>query len=43
MTKAPVNHLLSYQRQRLYFGEDEKFTGYPKDVDEAWDYLLERR
>ncbi|KAK4209725.1 Alpha/Beta hydrolase protein [Rhypophila decipiens] len=38
---SPANHLLSYQRQRLYFGEDEKFTGHPKNVDEAWDYLLE--
>ncbi|KAG9236195.1 hypothetical protein BJ875DRAFT_357948, partial [Amylocarpus encephaloides] len=38
---APVNHLLSYERQPLYFGEDSKYTGLPEDVDAAWDYLLE--
>ncbi|KAJ2992808.1 hypothetical protein NUW58_g755 [Xylaria curta] len=38
---SPVNHVLSYERQALYFGEDPKFTGLPGDVDEAWDYLLE--
>ncbi|KAI1073900.1 hypothetical protein F5B20DRAFT_565440 [Whalleya microplaca] len=38
---SPVNHVLSYQRRPLYFGEDSKYTGLPKDVDTAWDYLLE--
>ncbi|GAW21674.1 hypothetical protein ANO14919_111970 [Xylariales sp. No.14919] len=38
---SPVNHVLSYERQALYFGEDPRFTGLPEEVDEAWDYLLE--
>ncbi|KAF2794548.1 hypothetical protein K505DRAFT_324690, partial [Melanomma pulvis-pyrius CBS 109.77] len=38
---SPANHLLSYQRQQLYFGEDSKYSGLPEDVDEAWDSLLE--
>ncbi|KAK3368269.1 hypothetical protein B0H63DRAFT_565001 [Podospora didyma] len=38
---SPANHLISYHRQPLYFGEDEKFTGAPQDVDAAWDHLLE--
>ncbi|KAI0539931.1 hypothetical protein GGR58DRAFT_462510 [Xylaria digitata] len=38
---SPVNHVLSYERKALYFGENPKFTGLPEEVDEAWDYLLE--
>ncbi|KAF2258306.1 hypothetical protein CC78DRAFT_556600 [Lojkania enalia] len=41
MIAAPGNNVISYHRQPLYFSEDDKYTGRPGDVDEAWDVLLE--
>ncbi|KAI1391131.1 uncharacterized protein F4822DRAFT_175052 [Hypoxylon trugodes] len=38
---SPASHIISHERQPLYFGEDAKYTGLPEDVDEAWDSLLE--
>lgn len=40
---APASHVLFYERQPLYFGEDARYTGLPDEVDEAWDALLERK
>ncbi|KAF1952410.1 hypothetical protein CC80DRAFT_452683 [Byssothecium circinans] len=41
MIAAPGNNVISYHRQPLYFGEDDKYTGRPEEVDEAWDVLLQ--
>ncbi|KAI0875764.1 hypothetical protein GGS24DRAFT_515142 [Hypoxylon argillaceum] len=38
---SPASHVLFYERQPLYFGEDARYTGLPDEVDEAWDALLE--
>ncbi|KAI8946016.1 hypothetical protein F4801DRAFT_566111 [Xylaria longipes] len=38
---SPASHVLFYERQPLYFGEDVRYSGLPGEVDEAWDTLLE--